>query len=205
MKDGGDSYRSLKSDGHAEAVIKGSRFIAKASRVASREAFKALLEGEIARFPDATHHCWAFRIGIDRIEELSGDDGEPSGSAGLPIQRVLSGTGLSNTGCIVTRYFGGTKLGVGGLMRAYSQTASEAVRNAGIEERVITERLALSLPYEAFGEFSSNIERLGGAIVQTEFGVDVLLKFELPRAAIEEIADIAANLTHGNAEILKLD
>lgn len=198
-------YLTLKGDGRAEGLIKGSRFIAKASRVASREEFKTLLEGEIARFPDATHHCWAFRIGIDRIEELSGDDGEPSGSAGLPIQRVLAGAGLSNAGCIVTRYFGGTKLGVGGLMRAYSQTASEAVRDAGIEEMIITERFALRLPYEAFGEFSSNIEKLGGELIHAEFGVDVDLKFEIPRAALNKIADIAANLTHGNAEIIKLD
>lgn len=89
-------------------------------------------------------------------------------------------------------------------MRAYSQTASQAVRDAGVIERVITAKFTITLPYGAHDEFSGNIDRLGGAIIDSEFGVDVKLKFELPRNAIDEIRDIAASLTHGKAQIEKL-
>jgi len=196
-----NSYLSLKGEGRAEAVIKGSRFIAHVGQVVTREDFKAFLESEKELYPDATHHCWAFRIGIERPEELSSDDGEPSGSAGMPIQRVLAGAEVVNAACIVTRYYGGTKLGVGGLMRAYSQTASEAVRDTGIEEKIVTDIFTVCLPYPAHGEFVSNVERLGGMVISSKFGVDVKLKIELPKTEMAEIAEIAANLTHGNAQI----
>ncbi|RKZ29704.1 YigZ family protein, partial [bacterium] len=109
-------YKTIIKTGFAEIAERGSRFIAVVERVHNRGNFAAFLEREKVKYPDATHHCWAFRIGAKRTEELSNDDGEPSGSAGLPILRVLSGAELVDVACVVTRYFGGTKLGVGGLM-----------------------------------------------------------------------------------------
>ncbi len=201
MADTKNSYLTLGSHGRAEAMIKGSRFIAHAGNVPSREAFKAFLDGEIEKFPDATHHCWAFRIGGDRLEEHSSDDGEPSGSAGLPILRVLAGADVIDAACVVSRYFGGTKLGVGGLMRAYSQTASLAVRDSGIEERVVTFLFSIRLPYSVHDEFTANVDRLRGEIIESNFGVDVKLRIRIPRTALPEIEDIAASLTHGRAKI----
>lgn len=201
MADTKNSYLTLMGEGRAESLIKGSRFIAVSRCVDSREAFNAFLDKEIDRFPDATHHCWAFRIGGDQLEELSGDDGEPSGSAGLPILRVLAGAGVIDAACIVSRYFGGTKLGVGGLMRAYSQTASLAVRDSGIEERVVTYTFFIQLPYSVHDEFTANVNRLRGEIIESDFGVDVKLKIRIPRNTVPEIEDIVASLTHGKAKI----
>ena len=109
---------------HAE-VVGGSDFLAHAERADAPEAALALLAGVRAQYPDATHHAWAYRIGA--LYRFS-DDGEPGGSAGAPILRALEGQGLDHVMVTVTRYYGGSKLGVGGLMRAYGGAAAECLR-----------------------------------------------------------------------------
>ena len=108
----------------AQLVIKHSRFIAWLISIANRAAAEESLEARYKKFPDATHHCFAWRIGFDNeLQAFSSDAGEPSGTAGKPILQALESRRLTNVVCVVTRYFGGTKLGTGGLMRAYSAAA----------------------------------------------------------------------------------
>ncbi len=181
----------------AQIEDRASRFISYIDSALIREDFKKLLARAKSDFHDATHHCWAFRIGIDPSEELSSDDGEPSGSAGLPMIRVLAGKNLSNVACIVTRYFGGTKLGVGGLMRAYSQAASAAIRDAGIVERFEMAKFDVLLPYNMYSEFETAIVRVDGKILSAEFGADVSIKFEVPKSNIDAISSVLADLSRG--------
>jgi len=192
-----ESYLAVEHPGRVEIVVKGSRFIAVAESACSRDIFKAVLDSERSKYPDATHHCWAFRIGSPNPEELSSDDGEPSGSAGLPILRILAGAEIVDACCVVTRYFGGTKLGVGGLMRAYGQAASNAIKDALITEKLVTERFSIVLPYQSHSEFVASVNHLGGSIVESKFGEKVALTFDIPVGRITEITGIAANLTHG--------
>ena len=192
-----ESYRTIERRGAAEFIVKGSKFIAVIAQTSNRGEFQNFIEHERKKFSDATHHCWAFRIGTERIEELSGDDGEPSGSAGLPILRVIIGSGLINVSCVVTRYFGGTKLGVGGLMRAYTQSASAALKNAIIVEKLTMERLSIELPYDVHNEFFASLTRLGGNILDSKFAEKVSLLFDVPSRSVTEIVSIVAGLTHG--------
>ena len=115
---------------HAQFTVKGSRFIAAIFPVSDEEEAKTLLAAIRKKYYDATHNCYAWRIHPSL--EKSSDDGEPSGSAGKPILQVLKGSGLTNAMAVVTRYFGGTKLGVGGLVRAYSEAASMALKKAKV-------------------------------------------------------------------------
>ncbi|PJB84131.1 MAG: YigZ family protein [Acidobacteria bacterium CG_4_9_14_3_um_filter_49_7] len=117
---------------HAQFTVKGSKFIAAVIPVSDEEEAKAQLTAIRKKYHDATHNCYAWRI--HSISEKASDDGEPSGSAGKPILQVLKGSDLTNALVIVTRYFGGTKLGIGGLVRAYSEAASMALR----ETKVVT-------------------------------------------------------------------
>ncbi|MCD6501294.1 YigZ family protein [bacterium] len=190
-------YKTVARFGSAHTEDRASRFIAYIDRASTREGFKALLDRAKSDFPDATHHCWAFRIGLDPTEELSSDNGEPSGSAGLPILRVLAGSELTNVACIVTRYFGGTKLGIGGLMRAYSQAAAAAIRDAGIVEKAPTMRFDVTLPYNIYHEFESALRRAGGKIIKSGFGAEVSVEYELPKSEEEAISSLLADLSRG--------
>ncbi len=199
-----DFYKTAAKSGVAELTDRKSRFIAAVGFAASRPDFTALLEREKKKYPDATHHCWAFRIGFPQPEELSGDDGEPSGSAGLPILRVLTGADLTNVACIVTRYFGGTKLGVGGLMRAYSQAASAAVQNAAIIERPITERFRIALPYDIHSDFERALKKNGGKILEAEYESEVRIIYELPTREIESLEETLANISKGKVKAKRI-
>ncbi len=125
-------YRTIRQDSEIELVIHKSRFIGRCFPVADAAAAAAVLERVRKRHWDATHNCYAFCVGRDAPGTRSSDDGEPSGTAGAPILNVLSRLELTNTLCVVTRYFGGVLLGAGGLARVYSNAASAAAEAAGI-------------------------------------------------------------------------
>ncbi len=132
MSDMTESYRVLLTAGSGEIEEKKSRFIADLKAVESEEEAYAFIESIKKKHYDAKHHCFAFIIGKRSDLERCSDDGEPSGTAGRPILEVLKGAGLTNTVCVVTRYFGGTLLGTGGLTRAYTAAAKEGVLNSEI-------------------------------------------------------------------------
>lgn len=146
-------YRAPAGESWGEIREKGSRFLAWIGPIAGEkgeDAARAALDGLARRYPDATHHCWAWRLGSPP-RERSSDAGEPSGTAGVPILQVLRGGGLSDVLAVVVRWFGGTKLGKGGLARAYAAATREALVHLPVAQRVPTVRIALQVPYEKVG------------------------------------------------------
>jgi uncharacterized YigZ family protein len=144
------SYLVPSSSSEAELREKGSRFLAFVRPAGGVGEAKAEIEALRRRFPDATHHCWAWRLGPEP-RERSADDGEPAGTAGMPMLQVLRGAGLADVVAVVVRWFGGTKLGKGGLARAYAGAVREALAGLPVERRVPTVHLAVRLPYEKLG------------------------------------------------------
>ncbi|MCK5832077.1 YigZ family protein [bacterium] len=190
-------YKTAANTAIAAIEEKRSRFIATVSRSNSREDFKTQLAKIKSKHASATHNCWAFRIGFSPVEELSSDDGEPSGSAGLPILRVLTGNELTNVICVVTRYYGGIKLGIGGLIRAYSQATAAALREIKIIE--IHERLefAVELPYNIFSDFKAILARNDGKLIEANFAVSVKLRFDIPKSRESSIKNALADISAG--------
>ncbi len=144
------SYRAPLAESRAEIREKGSVFLAVIGPAADEGAAKAVLARLEKEFPDATHHCWAWRLGIS-ARERSADAGEPAGTAGVPILQVLRGAGLADVMAVVVRWFGGTRLGKGGLARAYAGAAREALQGLPVALRVPTVRVAVEVPYEKVG------------------------------------------------------
>jgi uncharacterized YigZ family protein len=143
-----DSHLVLDQPGRAEIKVKGSRFIGEAIPVATVEAAENVLQAVRKREYDATHHCSAWRIDADGTEFRYSDDGEPSNSAGMPIFRQIEGRELFGTIVVVTRYYGGTKLGTGGLIRAYGEAASLALDEARMREVIPRTRLTMRFSYD---------------------------------------------------------
>jgi uncharacterized YigZ family protein len=144
------SYRAPLAESRAEIREKGSVFLAAVGPAADEAAAKAHLLRLEKEFPDATHHCWAWRLGAPP-RERGADAGEPAGTAGAPILQVLRGAGLSDVMAVVVRWFGGTRLGKGGLARAYAGATREALQGLLLVDRAPTARLAVEIPYEKVG------------------------------------------------------
>lgn len=145
------AYRTVKQPGEAELVIKRSRFIGRCFPVADEQEALRLLEQVRRQHWDATHNCYAYSVGVSGACARYSDDGEPSGTAGLPMMEMLRRSGVTDALVVVTRYFGGILLGAGGLVRAYSAAAAAAVRSAGEVEMRECVRLSLETPYPLWG------------------------------------------------------
>jgi uncharacterized YigZ family protein len=144
------SYRAPLTEARAEIREKGSVFLAVIGPAPDESAAKAFLIRLEKELPDATHHCWAWRLGMPP-RERGADAGEPAGTAGVPILQVLRGAGLSDVMAVVARWFGGTKLGKGGLARAYAGATREALQGLPVVNRVPTVRMAVEIPYDKVG------------------------------------------------------
>ena len=147
-----DSYSTVYAAGTGEIVEKKSRFIAQIFPVSSEEEAFSYLDGVKKEYWDARHHCWAYIIGRNPGSERMSDDGEPAGTAGKPILEVLRGKGLTDVFAVVTRYFGGTLLGTGGLVRAYSGAVSEGLAHAEIITRIRGIKLMIGTDYTGAGK-----------------------------------------------------
>jgi uncharacterized YigZ family protein len=144
------SYLAAAGESRAEIRDRGSRFLAVIAPVPDEAAAKALLAAVARQFPDASHHCWAWRLGSPP-RERSSDAGEPAGTAGVPILQVLRGARLSDALAVVVRWFGGVKLGKGGLARAYAAATREALQGVAVAVRAPVARLAVEVPYDKVG------------------------------------------------------
>ncbi|QTU82613.1 YigZ family protein [Carnobacteriaceae bacterium zg-C25] len=147
------SYKQIARDGEAEIVIKGSRFICALKRVENEDEAKLFIAEKKKEHKKATHNCSAFLIGDNDTVQRAHDDGEPSGTAGVPMLEVLKKNELHYIVAVVTRYFGGTKLGAGGLIRAYSSSVSYALNALGIIMHTQEYLYDVSIPYTDSGRF----------------------------------------------------
>ena len=190
-----DEFLTVKGPGRVETRVKGSRFIARLEPVSSESSAQEFI-GRIARQDhDASHHCYAYRLGVGQEEVArSSDAGEPSGTAGRPILESIASRGLTDVVVVVTRYFGGVKLGTGGLGRAYRDCAGKALDAAGPVRKVLTDRFRLRFPYPLTGEVGAVIDRHKGRIVEQQYGAEVALTVSVRRgraAALREALQAA--------------
>lgn len=166
-------YKSVKQCSEAEYTVNRSRFIGRCFRVESEEAALCLLGDIRKKHWDATHNCFAYRIGDNAAARFS-DDGEPGGTAGKPIMDVLTGRGLTNVLCVVTRYFGGILLGAGGLVRAYSKSAADAVTKAGMVSYLPGTILDIPMDYSRYGALEGFI-RANAEVRNVAFAQNVVV------------------------------
>lgn len=166
-------YKSVKQCSEAEYTVNRSRFIGRCFPVESEEAALYLLGDIRKKHWDATHNCFAYRIGENAAARFS-DDGEPGGTAGKPIMDVLTGRGLTNVLCVVTRYFGGILLGAGGLVRAYSKSAADAVTKAGVVSYLPGTILDIPMDYSRYGALEGFI-RANAEVRNVAFAQNVVV------------------------------
>lgn len=171
-----DSYRSVAKPATAELPrVRGSRFIGDVFPVATEAEAAARLASVREREAGATHHCWSYRLGPAGDEFRYSDDGEPSGTAGAPILRQIEGRQLAHTLVVVTRYYGGTKLGTGGLVRAYGDAAAAALDAAQIVERVERVEVRLAFAYDDTAPAMQTLHRFDAEVVDQDYGADTRL------------------------------
>lgn len=185
---------------HEIDPIKGSRFITTVAPVDSESTAKALVDEVRAEFPDASHHCTAWRLARPAIDRCS-DDGEPSGSAGRPILAQLTGRDLVNVAVVVTRYFGGTKLGVGGLVRAYGAAAGAALDRADLIDDTPTVTFNTTVGYDDADRVQRALAEMGATVVDTDFGSKVGFTVSIPEHRVDDAVRTLADATAGRAEI----
>lgn len=191
-----ETYTSVRNESEVVLRERGSRFIGRAFPVHTEEAVHAHLAHLRKAEWDATHHCSAYRLGVSPIRTRADDDGEPSGTAGLPLLRALEGHGVTNTLLVVTRYYGGTKLGTGGLIRAYGETGKLALEAAGVNVHRIEVNLQIGFAYADTSPAMHLIERFEARIVQTQYSTETVLIVALPasrsRLFLESFRDFMA-------------
>ena len=185
---------------HQIDPVKGSRFLTTVGPVASEAEARALLAEVAAELSDASHHCSAWRIASPALDRCS-DDGEPSGSAGRPILAQLVGRDLVNVGVIVTRYFGGTKLGVGGLVRAYGGAAGAALDTAPIELYAAVSTVGVVVDYSDAERVQRVCHERGWTVSNVEYGNAVSITVTAPEAEMDELTVAIAEATAGRAAV----
>ncbi len=183
-----DSYRTIARSSAAEPPkTKGSRFLGEAFPATTEAEAEAHLGAVRRREHSATHWCWAWRLGTDGDHFRYADDGEPSGSAGAPVLRQLDARGLTNTLVVVTRYYGGTKLGTGGLVRAYGEAASETLDAARIVERIIRVPVRLRFAYADTSPAMHTVGRFDAEIAEQHYGDDTELVVRVRRSEADAL------------------
>jgi uncharacterized YigZ family protein len=166
-----DFYRTPKTEGRSEIRIKGSRFLGFAGLVSDEREAESVIRRLAKIHHDASHVCWAYRFGPEpSVTARFSDAGEPSGTAGKPILDAVVGRHLFGTVCVVVRYFGGTKLGTGGLARAYAECSAAALDAAGIAERVISRDFRVSFDYDSTGAVMALVSVMGGEVIHSNYG-----------------------------------
>ncbi len=185
---------------HEIPKIKGSRFIASVQAADDEDAAVAHLHAVRKQHHAARHHCWAWRVEEDGSRSRSSDDGEPSGSAGRPILQAIEGADLTFCSVVVTRYFGGTKLGVGGLVRAYGGAAAEALARVDVRTVVPTVPVRVRVAYDHLGLLETFLAREGVARPEGEYGEQVSFTFEIPTAQAPDFAARLIDQSNGRVE-----
>jgi uncharacterized YigZ family protein len=195
-----DFYFTIQSALRAPDLrVKGSRFIANIFPVANKEEIEQSLDSIRKEFHDARHHSFAYRLGIDGKLLRAADDGEPNGTAGRPILLVLSGQKLTNVLLIVTRYFGGTKLGTGGLARAYAEAAQQAVSMSKIVRVYLTTSIEVQIRYEDLPQMERLVAAFEGQIEESTYLDSVTLRVALRRSMVEQFIHSVTDTFHGRA------
>ncbi|MGH1832295.1 YigZ family protein [Enterococcus gilvus] len=195
------NYRTIKNDNQHEIEIKKSRFICFLKRIESEEEAKNFIQQIKKEHWKANHHCSAFVLGERNEIQRSSDDGEPSGTAGVPMLEVLKKTELINVCAVVTRYFGGTKLGAGGLIRAYSNAVSQAITATGIVEGRLQQEVFVQLEYPLWGKMENFITQGQLVVKDTQFTDKVLVTCMVDEDQLAVFKTHVIDLLNGQVEL----
>ncbi len=198
------SYKTIKTASQDEYIVKKSRFIGHIMPVTTQEEALDFIAKVSKKHWDATHNVYAYILRESGIKRYS-DDGEPQGTAGIPVLDVLEKTGVTDCAVVVTRYFGGIMLGAGGLVRAYSHSASIAVAAGGIVTRAMCARLKVTCDYYFYGKMTSLVPEAGGIIEDTIFEDNVTLIFRLPLDLVEPFNANLIDVSNGRYKAEKTD
>ncbi|RNF38198.1 YigZ family protein [Planococcus salinus] len=195
------NYMTVGRTADAEIVIQKSRFIGHAARAETEAEALEFIESIKNTHRSATHNCSAYLIGEHDSIQKANDDGEPSGTAGVPILEVLKKQGLKDTVIVVTRYFGGIKLGGGGLIRAYGKSATEALAAAGIVERRLHELMKVSIDYGWLGKLENEVRQSAYPLKDILYAENVDILIYVPVEETENFTNWINELTNGQAVI----
>lgn len=193
------NYRTIKQDHQYEIEIKKSRFICSLKRIDSEEEAKTFIQQLKKEHWKANHNCSAFVLGERSEIQRSSDDGEPSGTAGVPMLEVLKKKELINVCAVVTRYFGGTKLGAGGLIRAYSSSIAQAIDDIGIVEGRLQQEVLIQLSYANWGKLENFLTAQTIAVKDTQFTDQVVVTCMVDEAQVAAFEDQITDLLNGQA------
>jgi uncharacterized YigZ family protein len=184
-----DTYTTILTQGEGLYKEKGSKFISIATAVQDEQDFKEQMIGIKKRFYDARHHCYAYRLGLEDNVFRSSDDGEPSGSAGKPILNQIYSYEMYHTLVVVVRYFGGTKLGVSGLVNAYKTAAREAIDSAKTEVRYLTDFIQITCDYPHVDQLMRFVREENLTVVNQVFEMNCVLQVEVKKSLTENILE----------------
>lgn len=199
-----ESFKTLDKKAEYEIVEKKSRFIANASPVESENEANEFINKIKKKYRDARHNVFAYQIGQNNEIIKQSDDGEPSGTAGLPVLDVLRGANIKNAAIVVTRYFGGVLLGTGGLVRAYGKSAKGAVENAVIVEKTLLREIEINADYSLLGKLQYETERMGHIIKNIDYTDTILISVLTKEKNAENFIEFITDITKGQAKAKKL-
>lgn len=195
------TYRTIAKPGSTELEIKKSRFICTVGRASSDEAAREFINDLKTQHWDANHNCSAYVIGDRGDVQRTSDDGEPSGTAGVPMLNVLLKRELTDTVAVVTRYFGGTKLGAGGLIRAYGQSVSRAIDEVGIVERKELTQIAITASFEDAGRLENGLRADGREPDDVAYSETVTILLTADPADVPDLRAWSAEQSSGRATV----
>lgn len=190
----------LKQAASAETKVKNSRFLAEVFPVSSPDEAKAQWRFRKEHYDNGGHIVYAFTVGDQQNISGCSDDGEPSGTAGKPVLAVLTGSGLTNAMITVARWFGGTKLGTGGLVHAYSDAAKAALEQADFTELVPMSEISITMPYNLYNQVISKSVPFEITVLSEEFGADITINISLRSALLDEFTLLLQEI--GNGKII---
>lgn len=185
------NYLTIGKTGQHELIIKKSKFICSLARTETVEEAQEFIEQVSKKYHDATHNTYAYTLGLNDNQVKASDNGEPSGTAGIPELKALQLMKLKNVTAVVTRYFGGIKLGAGGLIRAYSNSVTEAAQNIGVVKCVMQQLIQFSIPYNRIDEINHYLEENRISIASQEYTTNVTIQIYLDLDQIQKVEDLS--------------
>jgi uncharacterized YigZ family protein len=196
-----DEYRTIARAARTEIKAQGSRFIGEAIPALTVDDAHVRLDSIRKREYAATHHCSAYRVGQEGTPTFKySDDGEPNGTAGRPIYDAICGGNLTDTLVVVTRYFGGTKLGTGALAHAYADSAALALKEAGVITKFLTSRARCTLEFSLYDRWLRLIQKSGATVIESQFGTEVMTCIEIRRSRFDDVRRTFIELTAGKGQ-----
>ncbi|MCX0242628.1 YigZ family protein [Streptomyces drozdowiczii] len=196
-----EEYRTVARAGVHESEINRSRFICALAPAATEEEAQEFIARVRREHPTATHNCYAYVIGADSSVQKASDDGEPGGTAGVPMLQMLTRREVCYAVAVVTRYYGGVKLGAGGLIRAYGGVVGEALDALGTRTRRRFRLAAVTVGHQRAGRLENELRATGRTVREVRYGADVTIEIALPDADVEAFRRWLADATAGEARV----